>query len=332
MPLPSAAGASLRERTSEFAAIVERLRKQQGASSSSSSGTYANGASSSGAPGVSDPRAQLQQHSEFARRAAEIGHAIHRTSLKLQKLAQLAKRSSMFDDPAAEVDELTGIIKQDIQAMNSSIAELQRLSARSKDPHNKQSESHSHTVVDSLRSRLIDTTQEFKEVLTTRTENLKHHKERRQLFSSGTDADATVPLLRQRPHAPGTGDQMEASSSGTGAPPPPSFLQAASQQQQLVLAQPQDTYLSSRQEQLRNVENTIVELGTIFSTLSNMIAEQGELAIRIDENIEDTLSNVTGAQAQLLKYLNSISSNRWLIMKVFMVLMVFLVLFVVFIV
>jgi syntaxin 5 len=32
--------------------------------------------------------------------------------LKLQKLAQLAKRSSMFDDPAQEVDELTGLIKQ----------------------------------------------------------------------------------------------------------------------------------------------------------------------------------------------------------------------------
>ena len=43
---------------------------------------------------------------------------------------------------------------------------------------------------------------------------------------------------------------------------------------------------------------------------------QGEMAIRIDENVDDTLANVTDAQAQLLKYLNTISSNRWLIMKV----------------
>ena len=56
------------------------------------------------------------------------------------------------------------------------------------------------------------------------------------------------------------------------------------------------------------------------------------MAIRIDENVEDTLSNVTSAQAQLLKYLNSISSNRWLVLKVFAVLLVFLVLFVTFIV
>lgn len=61
------------------------------------------------------------------------------------------------------------------------------------------------------------------------------------------------------------------------------------------------------------------------------VAEQGEMAVRIDENIDETLTNVGSAQTQLLKYLNSISSNRWLIMKVFFVLMIFLVVFVVFI-
>lgn len=61
------------------------------------------------------------------------------------------------------------------------------------------------------------------------------------------------------------------------------------------------------------------------------VHEQGELAIRIDENVDETLSNVDSAQAQLLKYLRSVSSNRWLIMKVFAVLMVFLVIFVVFV-
>jgi syntaxin 5 len=48
------------------------------------------------------------QHSEFAKRASRIGLGIHSTSQKLAKLAQLAKRTSMFDDPAAEINELTG--------------------------------------------------------------------------------------------------------------------------------------------------------------------------------------------------------------------------------
>jgi syntaxin 5 len=52
---------------------------------------------------------------------------------------------------------------------------------------------------------------------------------------------------------------------------------------------------------------------------------------RIDENVEETLGNVDQAKAQLMRYLNSISSNRWLVMKVFGVLMVFLLFFVMFI-
>jgi syntaxin 5 len=40
---------------------------------------------------------------------------------------------------------------------------------------------------------------------------------------------------------------------------------------------------------------------------------------------------VDNAQAQLLRYLQRISSNRWLVMKIFAVLLFFCVLFVLFI-
>ena len=75
----------------------------------------------------------------------------------------------------------------------------------------------------------------------------------------------------------------------------------------------QDQYLSARSEALQNVERTITELGGIFQQLATMVAEQGEMAVRIDENVERSVANVDSAQTQLLKYLNSISSNRWLI-------------------
>jgi t-SNARE complex subunit (syntaxin) len=52
---------------------------------------------------------------------------------------------------------------------------------------------------------------------------------------------------------------------------------------------------------------------------------------RIDENMDDTLSNVEGAQGQLHKYLTRISSNRWLIIKIFIVLLVLLLIFIVFV-
>ena len=77
----------------------------------------------------------------------------------------------------------------------------------------------------------------------------------------------------------------------------------------------QDSYLASRAEALQQVERTISELGGIFQQLATMVAEQGEMAIRIDENLEETSANVESAQAHLMKYLATVSSNRWLILK-----------------
>ena len=54
-----------------------------------------------------------------------------------------------------------------------------------------------------------------------------------------------------------------------------------------------------------------------------MVAEQRETVQRIDADTVDIASNVGGAQRELLKYYASISSNRWLMLKVFGVLIVF---------
>lgn len=46
-------------------------------------------------------------------------------------------------------------------------------------------------------------------------------------------------------------------------------------------------------------------------------------------NVEDMDNNVLGAQKELMKYYNNISSNRWLMIKIFAVTLVFFFLFVV---
>eukprot|EP00210_Caulerpa_lentillifera_P004002 g3818.t1 len=146
-------------------------------------------------------RAVIQQKSEFTKKASDIGLGIHKTSLKLQKLAQLAKRTSMFDDPTQEINELTGIVKQDIEALHKSIADLQQLSSKGTSLNGGlsgvQEQRHSANVVDNLRNRLKDTTKEFKDVLTIRSENLKDQNQRRQIFSSVPEngVNENEPLL-----------------------------------------------------------------------------------------------------------------------------------------
>jgi syntaxin 5 len=279
--------------------------------------------------------------------ASAIGHGIHRTSLKLERLNQLAKSSSLYDDKSREIAETSAVIKLDIQALNESIVELQGAAARTRErgEANKSASDHSVTVVDTLKNRLATATKTFKETLTTRQANIKAGEERRAMFgaSAGPSAfdggldylgdDAFSRAMREgasgfgnlqgnanafvpRPSAPGAGV--------SGAP----MMQT---QGQMQLYNQNTAYADSRQEALQNVERTITELGGIFQQLATMVSEQGELAIRIDENVDDTLANVDSAQTQLLKYLNTVSSNRWLILKIFAVLISFFSFFIVFI-
>ncbi|XP_028112883.1 syntaxin-32-like isoform X2 [Camellia sinensis] len=335
MPVKSA-NLSFRDRTQEFLSVAERLKK------SFSSSQNVQSSSSSSKP--EDQRAAIAIQSEFNKRASKIGFGIHQTSQKLAKLAKLAKRTSVFDDPTMEIQELTAVIKQDITALNSAVVDLQlHCNSRNESANiSTDTSSHSTTVVDDLKNRLMSTTKEFKEVLTMRTENLKVHENRRQLFSSTASKESTNPFVRQRPLA------TRSAASASVAPPPPWVNGSPSssqhgkqvdgetqpllqQQQQQQLVPLQDSYMQSRAEALQNVESTIHELSNIFNQLATLVSEQGEIAIRIDENMEDTLANVEGAQGALLKYMNSISSNRWLMIKIFFVLIFFLMIFLFFV-
>ncbi|CAL9200776.1 unnamed protein product [Musa hybrid cultivar] len=346
---------SYRDRTQEFIKTIENLKKSSSTPDAPSSNAVSR---------LEVPKSAASIQSEFSKRASQIGLGIHHTSQKLTNLAKckyftiltrncfLAKRTSVFDDPTVEIQELTAVIKQDITALNSAVVDLQHLCDSQNKGGNmsRDTTNHSTTVVDNLKNRLMSTTKEFKEVLTMRTENLKVHENRRQLFSSSASKDATNPFLRQRPLVskgsndssalapPAPWENSSTSSSPlfprrkTNEDPSSStqpLIQQQQQQQQIVPVQ--DSYMQSRAEALQNVESTIHELSNIFTQLATMVSQQGELAIRIDENMDDTLANVEGAQGALLRYLNSISSNRWLMIKIFFVLMVFLMIFLFFV-
>eukprot|EP00971_Amphidinium_carterae_P115382 2285220-Amphidinium_carterae.1 len=60
-----------------------------------------------------------------------------------------------------------------------------------------------------------------------------------------------------------------------------------------------------------------------------MVTSQRKMIWRIDIVADDTLSNVESGQEHLPKYFHYISSNRWLIVKVFAIL-IFFVFFIIF--
>lgn len=316
-----------RDRTNEFVNTIQTLQ----------------GRSIARAVAVRDPKRSkaIQSHSEFMLIARNIGRNIASTYAKLEKLTlckfncfcvisfsfqfSVAKRKSLFDDRTAEIQELTYIIKGDLNSLNQQIAQLQDVSKRQKlSATGKHLQSHSSSVVLALQSKLATMSTDFKQILEVRTENLKHQKSRRDQFSQGGLPPPSVPsstqgsLLLQEP------DQVSINLDNTVATP-------RTQMQAALMYDETDNYLQSRAETMQNIESTIVELGGIFQQLAHMVKEQEEMVERIDSNVEHAEMNIEAAHAQILKYFQSVTSNRWLMIKIFGVLIFFFIFFVVFV-
>ncbi|KAG2730471.1 hypothetical protein I3843_01G288100 [Carya illinoinensis] len=331
-----------RDRTSEFHSLSQTLKKIGGV-------TIVN--RSENDPSSSEPSAPTPSRSEFNKKASRIGLGIHETSQKIARLAQLAKRSSMFDDPIVEIQELTALIKNDITSLNVALSDLQTIQNIEMADGNYSDDRvvHSTAVCDDLKSKLMGATKQLQNVLTTRTEHIKAHENRKQMFSKNA--------LRENPFQHNSKTVTEplpwSSSSNGAASPQPSALPAngvqvgnqlrrrlavdntPSQQMEMSMLQQvvprQENYTQSRAVALHNVESTISELSGIFTHLATMVAQQGELAIRIDDNMDESLANVEGARGALLRHLNQISSNRWLMIKIFAILILFLLVFIFFV-
>merc|ERR1712110_260725 len=92
----------------------------------------------------------------------------------------------------------------------------------------------------------------------------------------------------------------------------------------------QDQYYSSRADAMHTIESTIVELGGIFSQLATMVKEQEEMVTRFDNSLVYVIDNVELGHNEILRYFQSVTSSRWLTVKIFGVLIFFFLLFVIF--
>jgi len=344
---------SIQDRTPEFRAVLaqaqKRLNSNKAAGQRQSLLTEAQKIAANGTANGEPKAPRRGTRSEFARRAAEIGRGISGTMEKLERLAQLARRKTLFDDRPVEIAELTYVIKQDLSSLNSQISSLQSLSKTqhaqvARTSNVDQEGEHNKNVVVLLQGKLADVSVNFKEVLEVRTKNIQASRSRTENFVSSVSAQSqsqldplksASPLYNTPTKSPTPSPGYQNSQADILNLDPSSTMtlgrSGATTDQQLLMmeeAQPTNTYIQARGQAIEAIEQTINELGGIFGQLASMVSEQSEMIQRIDANTEDVVDNVQGAQRELMKYWSRVSGNRWLVAKMFGVLMIFFLLWV----
>ncbi|KAL5107025.1 Syntaxin-5 [Taenia crassiceps] len=290
--------------------------------------------------------------SQFARMAALISSDLAVTCSRLESLSTLARQRTLFDDHSAEVQHLTLLIREDIANLNHRIADLSTLSKSTINSPQQQSARHATSVLMNLQSRLAGMSERFKRVLEQRSKALRDQTMRKSAFSAqrqrsqavdgvtnqGFDSETVdssltvsyIPTAAVTPSILLQDEQQARQANGVGDNSS-SLLVDPGQQQQMTLYHDQTyAYLAARHDTVRTIEHTIIELGEIFQQLATMVHEQEERVERIDANVEESVAAVESGHAELLRYLRSVSSNRWLMFKVFGILLLFFVFFVVF--
>jgi len=295
--------------------------------------------------------------SNFSLQSGEIRKYLNATTSKLERLAKLATSKSVFDDPTSEIEELSFVVKGDIKTLQSRVAQLQAtINQKAKGTAgNAQMAQHSEAVVAAINMQLMNTTNGFKDVLQNRADNMKSQHDRRGQFGAGSSFAQT--LASNSPQKGGPAGNMFAmpspqqsseirsrkpllgGSSGFSHLDVEDAEDPISDDDECVInvpsmAQmqmtPANSYGESRAVAVENIQKTMVELGEVYQQLNGMLNAQREMVDTIDNNVEDTVANVTGAQDMWLNYLEQISSNRTLVLKLFSILLFFGLFFIIF--
>jgi len=240
--------------------------------------------------------------------AGELGKEIHQTSMKVQELRKMAKKKDIFNDKTQDIQVLTVEVKEDIQSLNSKIELLENKVIGN--GSNRASQAHASNMINTLKTRLLEVTKDFKDALEDRSKTMESQDKRRRMYSTKSESSSNPFSKGRRQSGSSNPDDPE---SGGGA-------QEASQM-----------YNHSRAQAVESVQRTIGELAQMFSKMAVLVTAQEEMIQRIDHDVDDASDNMNAAQETLMKYFAHISSNRTLIIKVFAILVVFIVFFAIFI-
>ncbi|POW05249.1 hypothetical protein PSTT_09824 [Puccinia striiformis] len=283
---------------------------------------------------------------EFARLAGMIGKDIQQTTLKLSQLAQLAKRKTLFDDrpnlstnrgQKQPVDEHNNNVVMMLQSKLADtslgfkdVLEIRTQNMKATRDRSEQFHFNTPGVNTTTQSVLRSVPHPLPQsIITQSTDSPLYATQQagvasavnRSLYDSKGKGKSTTQDSGYHQNEYLALD-MGKNSNQVESGGPQGYMQMQLTQDN------SDAYLQQRSTAIESIESTITELGSIFSQLATMVAQQGEQVQRIDQDTMDIESNIQSAQSELLKFYSSISGNRMLMFKIFGMIMVFFLLFV----
>lgn len=137
--------------------------------------------------GGQPPRRRKPPRAPTTMAAGAIGRDLHAARGRIARLERLSKATSLFNDPVAEINQLTLLLKQDVTRLGAAVDAL----ARTPVSGGRQPVAHRDAVVAMLRTELSAASAAFRTALADREASLSAREQRAARLASV----ATTPAL-----------------------------------------------------------------------------------------------------------------------------------------
>jgi syntaxin 5 len=290
---------------------------------------------------VKQPLTNKEASKKFYSLASTVSQGLQNTADILQKLTKLVKKRTPFNDNDDHIQHLTLMVKEQLANHDHALRDLSDLIQQQQKQaqqtvyyKTEQSTQHSNHILTGLNSRLMYATQQFQKILMTRTKQIKTQRERQNLFTHDAKPSSSRPVKVMPTAASPMNNTVVNISSFNPALEEPGLAQGNQLQEYAPNKQINinDQIIKKRTDEVLSIEQDISQLGGMMNHLAIMIKQQGELAQRIDTQVEIAQHNIEMGQSELMKYWQRIQGNQGLILKMFFVLVIFIIFVAVFVI
>ena len=237
---------------------------------------------------------QQKNATEFYSATKEINLRLQTAVTYVAQLDELVNGDNVLNENDPKIQQLINQLQVELKYINNSINTLEQQT---------KSNEAVHSITESLRRSLASVTKDFQTAVQSSAEKMKKVQERRQHAGYVPPRTTSYDTIYNQED-----DEVEIRSN--------------------QLAQVELEQLNQRLDTVHGLEQQTSNIYKMFTDLFEMIAAKDYDIVRIDENLQDALDNLTEGQKQMEKYYEKVKNNKWFILKIFAVLFVFAMIFI----
>ena len=234
----------------------------------------------------------------------------------INQLSSLTKKSSSFNNSHIKISNAAMNIKKSLIDIENDISQI-----KSKELNNPQINKFSKILlqnsIDILNSRISDLSMKFKKLLELQAGKIKQIENRKIILTPSSKRNINNSF-----------NEYTTDLSNENYNEDDVLLEVKQNEQ--IMEHKESQYYQNRLKDVQIIEKTMSEISGMMNRLSQTINEHAYIIDNIRQNTDIALEHVEKGEKEVKQILESVKNNRWLLIRIFMILICVSVFYIIF--